>query len=439
MRTQEAERLREELEQFVDGLSSGMRHRVQRERTREYVVGLLLEGDRKSMEPMAARLAPDGVEAKRQALQHFVTHSPWRDDCIRSALARRFDGDMEEAVWIVDDTGFPKQGKHSVGVKRQYSGTLGKIGNCQVASSIHLANDEASVSLDWDLYLPKEWAEDPKRRAETKIPGEVTFRPKWKIALEQIDRIRSWRLIDREVLADSAYGNNTGFRDGLRVRQLQYTVQIEGRSAFWTPGQDPQPPRRLSGPGRPRTCWDSGQSRPRSAKQIAASLPRGAFRQVTWRDGTQGRMRSRFARVRVRPAPAKQRSRPLRPEEWLIVEWPTGESAPTKYWLSTAPASISLRKLVRRAKLRWRIERDYQDLKGEVGLDHFEGRTYPGWHHHVTLTMVAHAFLVNIQLNKKNSSTKLDVATCVSRTATHLGALPGTMLAMPTEYVSLPS
>jgi SRSO17 transposase len=397
-----------------------------------------MEGDRKSMEPMAARLAPNAVEAKRQALQHFVTHSPWRDDVVRSALARRMDKTMpEEAAWLIDDTGFPKQGKHSVGVKRQYSGTLGKVGNCQVAVSVHLASDEASVPLDFELYLPRDWTEDGARRREAKIPDGVAFRPKWQIALERLDRLLAWGLRRRDVAADAGYGGSTAFRDGLWERGLNYTVGVESKNVFWVSGEEPKPPvRRPGARGRPRTRWRAGDAKPQSAERIATTRLRRAFRKVTWREGSKGRMQSRFARLRVRAAPRRPYCEPPRPEEWLLVEWPAGEARPTKYWLSTAPSTLSLKKLVRCAKLRWRIERDYEDLKGEVGLDHFEGRTLPGWHHHVTLTMVAYAFLMTRRLgDQKNLAAELDAAACPARTSTAPGPMARSLLALPTTNV----
>jgi SRSO17 transposase len=344
----------------------------------------------------------------------------------------------EGGAWIVDDTGFPKQGKHSVGVKRQYSGTLGKIGNCQVAVSLHVATEEASVPVDFEVYLPKEWARDKARRRETKIPDAVAFRPKWKIALEQMDRALAWGLRPREALADAAYGTAVEFRDGLRERGLDYTVAIEGKSVFWLPGQEPQAPQRQPGRrGRPGTRWRAGQAKPQRAIQIAKTVLGGAFRRVTWREGSRGRMQSRFARLRVRAAPRRPYGEPPRPGEWLLVEWPQGETAPTKYWLSTAPESISLKQLVRRAKLRWRVERDYQDLKGEIGLDHFEGRTYPGWHHHVTLTMAAYAFLVTVRLrDKKNRRVHVDPAASTPRASTPSPSMARTMLALPSNHVT---
>ncbi len=366
-----------------------------------YVRGLLLEGERKSIEPMAKRL-PDG---NVQALQHFIGKSPWPYEPVRRQVAGVLCPEMGPGAWIVDDTGFPKKGRHSVGVTRQYSGTLGKIANCQVAVSLHHAIATASLPLDWTLYLPKEWTQDPKRCAAAGVPGPVHYKPKWALALDLIDRARTWKLTDQPVIADAGYGTIAEFRAGLRTRHLRYVVGVESTTGVWT-----RRPRRYrhpaAGRGRPATRWDYGGQRPRSVLDVAQALPAAAYRRVTWREGSKGKLASRFARVRVWPAHGYWEGKPPEDEQWLLIEWPADAAEPTKYWLATIPRRTSLVQLVRLAKARWRVEQDYQQLKDELGLDHFEGRSWLGWHHHVTMTMVAYGFLVREQLRRRAGGKK---------------------------------
>jgi SRSO17 transposase len=360
-----------------------------------YIRGLLLDGERKSIEPMAARL-PDG---NVQAMQQLIGQSPWPWVPVWQRLARRMTAELTpDPVWVIDDTGFPKKGEHSVGVARQYSGTLGKTANCQVAVSLHQVGAEESTILNWRLYLPESWTQDPKRRDEAGIPTEVKFQTKWQLALDMIDEVRAWGLPCGVVLADAGYGETTEFRQGLESRQLRYAVGIPGTVTVWT-----KPPRLRTTRGRSRrsTVYHYGRQRPCVVREVAAKA-RG-WKRVCWREGTKGWLESRFYACRVQPAHDFDEGEPPLPEVWLLIEWPPGEPEPTKYFLCQLPEHYSLRRLVRIVKSRWKIEQDYQQLKEELGLDHYEGRNWTGWHHHVTLVMLAHAFLTLEMLrNKKN-------------------------------------
>jgi SRSO17 transposase len=343
---------------------------------------------------MAARLVDDLSETSsmRQRLQECVANSPWSDEEARRRIALKAEKELPgiEAI-VVDDTGLPKKGEHSVGVYRQYSGTLGRTDNCQVATSLHLAGEKGSVGIAMQLYLPEVWAEDLERRRRAGVPDDVQFRKKWEIALDQIDDALAWGVRKHTVLADAGYGDAAEFRDGLTERELTYVVGVSSGHTVWPPGAEPRPPARVPGrPGRPKTRARDDDYEPVSIAELAAT---GTYRTVSWREGSRGRMSSRFAFFRVRAAEHRRKGKPPSQEQWLLCEWPTGEDKPTKFWLSTLPAQTPHRELVRVAKLRWRVERDYQDLKGEVGLDHFEGRTWRGFHHHATLCLVAHAFL----------------------------------------------
>jgi SRSO17 transposase len=305
-----------------------------------------------------------------------------------------------DAAWVVDDTGFPKQGSHSVGVTRQYSGTLGKTGNCQIAVSVHHVGEQGNAPLGWRLYLPESWASDEQRRQEAGIPAEVVFRPKWELALDIIDQIRGWGLSDRVVLADAGYGESTEFRQQLERRQLRYIVGVGPQVGVWI--EPPQPtllkPRRT---GRPPSALHYGDQRPLSVKTVAQQAK--GWKTIGWREGSQGRLKSRFWAGRVQPSHGFHEGKPPHKEIWLLVEWPESEKEPIKYFFCDLPADYSLRRLVRLAKCRWKIEQDYQQLKEELGLDHYEGRSWQGWHHHVTLVMMAHAFLTLETLRSKKN------------------------------------
>ena len=411
MDTREIEQFRLKLEVFLADVVLLMGRRERREHAEEYIRGLLLDGERKSIEPMASRL-PDGDV---QALQQFVNQSPWSTSEVRASLARKMEGEfVPEAYWIIDEVSFPKQGKHSVGVARQYCGALGKTANCQVAVTLDLGTEESSTPLDWALYLPEQWIHDPIRRKKAGIPEETTFKTKTELALELIDEVSGWGLEGRVVLADSAYGDSYEFRQGLRGRRLKYVVQVEGNLTAWTADPHPVDPPMKRGGKIPRKRLYAKELPPvRSLREIAKELPSSRWRKITWREGTKGPLCSRFARVIVWMANGLVQGKTMHvPSEELLIEWPEGSSDPVKFWLSSlSPRRTSWRRLVRRAKGRYRVEQDYREMKRELGLDHFEGRSWQGWHHHVTLVTLAYSFLVLERLgNKKNFW--IDVACC---------------------------
>jgi SRSO17 transposase len=348
---------------------------------------------------MAARLDPGRVGAAHQSLHHFVAKAA-RDDAALLAAVRAYalPALLERGpirAWLVDDTGLPKKGKLSVGVARQYCGQLGKRDNCQVAVTLSVATEQASLPIAYRLYLPEAWASDPARRALAGVPGEVEFRTKPAIALEQIGQALAAGVPTGVVVTDAGYGNDTDFRDGVTALGLAYVAGILGTTGLWPPGAGPLPAASWSGRGRPPKRLRRGpEHQPLAAEELAAGLPAGAWRTVTWREGTAGPLASRFAAVRVRPAHDDFRLAEPRAEEWFLAEWPEGESEPTKYWLSTLPEAATLEELVAAAKLRWRIERDFEELKQELGLGHFEGRGWRGFHHHASLCIAAYGFLV---------------------------------------------
>jgi SRSO17 transposase len=298
-------------------------------------------------------------------------------------------------AWVVDDTGLVKKGTHSVGVTRQYCGQVGKQENCRVAVSLSLSTREASLPIAWQLYLPEIWTQDKKRRKATGIPLEIGFQTKPEIALQQIRAAVDRELPKAPVLADAAYGNDTKFREGVTELGLLYVVGIQSSVSVWPPGQAPLPKRKWKGIGRPtKLLRRDSRHAPISIGELAMSLPFSAWKTVRWREGTRKPLRSRFAALRIRPAHRDYWSSEPRPEEWLLIEWPKQEAEPTKYWLSTLPENLRVRDLVRLAKQRWIIERDYQELKQELGLGHYEGRGWRGFHHHATLCIAAYGFLV---------------------------------------------
>jgi len=384
---------------YVEALTKALGHADRAAPFRAYCAGLVLPGERKSVEPMAARLEPTRVRAAHQSLHHLVAKADWSDAAMLAAVRARVLPAIERhgaiRAWIIDDTGFPKKGTHSVGVARQYCGQLGKQDNCQVAVSLSVANDHASLPIAYQLYLPEAWANDSARRAKAGVPDDIAFQTKPQIALTQIRAALLSGLPGAVVLADAGYGVDTDFRDGLTGLGLQYVVGIQSSTTLWPPGKGPLPPKSWSGRGRPPSLLRrDDKHKPVSAKELAISLPPTAWRRITWREGTNAKLASRFAAVRVHPAHRDiNRSEP-RPEEWCLIEWPKGEEQPTKYWFSTLPANTAFAELVREAKRRWRIERDYQDLKQELGLGHYEGRGWRGFHHHATLCIAAYGFLV---------------------------------------------
>jgi SRSO17 transposase len=383
---------------YVERLARTLGHADRRWPLEAYLTGLLLSGDRKSVEPMAAKVDPRHVSRAHQSMHHFVANAPWSDERLlaeaRDHALAQLERHAPVGAWVIDDTGIPKKGRHSVGVKRQYCGALGKTANCQVAVSVSLANKAMSVPAAWRLYLPESWASDGERRARVGVPPEIRFLPKWQIALEQIDALLSEDLPPAPVVADAGYGDTTAFREGLTERGFSYAVGVGKDTSVWPPGEAPLPPSRWSGRGRPPALVQrDGDHKPVSARALAAQLPEGAWQEIRWREGTKGTMVSRFAAVRVRPAHRDYLRHEPRPVEWLVIEWPSGDPEPTRYWLSTVPEDVDLAEIVALAKIRWRIERDYQELKDELGLDHYEGRGWRGFHHHGVLSMAAYCFL----------------------------------------------
>jgi SRSO17 transposase len=350
---------------------------------------------------MAARLAPDNVRRMHQSLHHLVADAPWSDEemlrQVRHQVLPAMEKDGPVVAWIVDDTGFPKQGKHSVGVARQYCGQIGKHDNCQAAVSLSVSTWKGSLPIAWRLYLPEAWCQDSERRRKTGIPEEIAFQTKPAIAIEQMRQAVEQKVPGGVVLADAAYGNSTQFRAGVSELGLQYAVGIESSTTVWEPGRQPLPaPPRTPGRGAPpKRMKRTADHQPVPAKQLALSLPPSAWKDVGWREGSKGTLRSRFAAVRVRIAHRDYKRTEPHPEEWLLIEWPKKESEPAKYWLSTLPAGASLKSLVKLAKHRWLIERDYEELKQELGLGHYERRSWRGFHHHATLCIAAYGFLVS--------------------------------------------
>lgn len=385
---------------YIDLLARAVEYADRREPMRAYCQGLVLPGDRKSVEPMASRIDPGHLSSRHQSMHHFVADSGWSDEAVlrvaRAWALEAMDTQGPLEAWIIDDTGFPKKGSSSVGVAHQYCGVLGKTGNCQCAVSLTLANRVASVPAAFRLYLPESWAADPARREKAGVPKAVRFQTKWEIALALIDHLVEEGVTTAPVLADAAYGDATAFREGLAQRHLTYIVGVGPQLTAWAKGRQPLPPRPKSpGRGRPGTRLRRDEDhRPESVRDLAKGLGPEAWQNIDWADGTKGRLRSRFALLRVRPAHRDYRRTDPRPEEWLLIEWPEGAEEPDHYWLSNGTLGISIQDLVAQAKLRWRIERDFQELKDEIGLDHYEGRGWRGFHHHASLCIATYAFVV---------------------------------------------
>jgi SRSO17 transposase len=383
----------------MDWLAQAVGHADRNLPLRNYCTGLLLDGERKSVEPMAARLAPDHVQSMHESLHHFVAQAPWSDADmlrqVRNYVLPAVQKNGPVTAWVVDETSFVKKGTHSVGVARQYCGRLGKKENCQVAVSLSVASATGSLPIAWRLYLPEEWANDPKRRREVDVPKQVQFQTKPQIALAQIRQAVEDGVSPGVVLADEVYGSNREFREGVADLKLSYSLAVRCTTTVWAMERQPLPPKPWGGKGPKPTRMRRDQThQPITVKQLAQELPEKAWREVAWREGSKETLHSRFAALRVRPAYEDDRKGGLQPEQWLLMEWPNGAEEPSGYWLASLPAKLSLKRLVGISKHRWVIERDYEELKQELGLSHYEGRNWGGFHHHATLCIAAYGFLM---------------------------------------------
>lgn len=397
MRSEEAAALDGRLSDFLEPMLGFLGREDRRRWARTYVAGLLLDGERKSIQPLAARLGWAGDAT--QSLQQFVSTSPWSCALLRAGMVAAATRLWPRPhAWIIDETSFPKAGSHSVGVAPQYCGALGKIANCQVAVSLHysakkLAADQSgSAALGWRLFLPREWCHDPTRRQKAGVPPEVTYRSKNALALELIEEALASGLPPAPVLADSDYGDDFGWRARLRQMAVSYCVAVQPRAKAWTTPPVGSPP-----PAAGRPLPKDLLSLPKRLDQIARELPPQAWRTLSWREGTRGLMQGRFARLPIWASHGytQRQHGAERTREWLFIEWPPHKDAPLDYWLAHLPETKTptLQRLVGLARERWRVEQDYRELKDELGLDHFEGRSWRGWHHHVSLVCLAHLFL----------------------------------------------
>jgi SRSO17 transposase len=421
---EQVEQVRPRLVEFVGRMLGGLPRSDQRAKGELYVRGLLTDGARKSMQPMAQRLGVD-----HQGLQQFITSSTWDYRLVRAKVASWAVDAINPDAYVVDDSGFAKDGTASPLVARQYSGTLGKVGNCQVGVSVQMVTDHASVAADWRLFCPPSWddatIEDPAlaertraRRARAGIPDSVRHREKWRLALDMLDEMLNpasdlgeaaggWGLPKRPVVGDSGYGDAAEFRLGLTERGLLYVLQVDPTAIAHAADEVPVTPA-FSGRGRPPK--PRYPDKPATFRELALAAGRSACRRITWRKGSKktksnptAAMRSHFLAIHIRPASRHIPRQPdaTLPDEWLIAEWPPDKPEPVKYWLSTMPPNTPLKTLVRLAKIRWRIEHDYRELKTGLGIDHFEGRNYTGWHRHVTLTILAQAFVTLLRADPK--------------------------------------
>ena len=392
---------------YIQHLCGVLGHKDRHAGLHDYCSALMLPIHRKSVEPMAAHTDPMNVAAKHQSLHHFVAKAQWSDENVLARVREWVSPHLgldSGCYWIVDDTGFPKKGVHSVGVARQYCGQLGKQDNCQVAVSLSLARAQASIPIAYQLYLPKDWVADAGRRKKAGVPDELGFATKPEIALKQLRDAIAAGVRPGVVLADAGYGDETAFRDGMTALGLLYSVGIRPGTTVWAPDVSPLPPIPQKGRGRPTKLLRRGPGHePVAVKALAISLPPTAYQTVVWREGSNSELTSRFAAIRVRPAHRDYWRSEQRAEEWLLVEWPEGDPEPLKYFLSTGPSDATLEQLVFVTKMRWRIERDYQELKQEFGLAQFEGRGWRGFHHHATLCIAAYAFLVSERLSQEGA------------------------------------
>jgi SRSO17 transposase len=384
--------VRERLEVFAaEVLGEAVNRQVQLINGELYLRGLIEGGARKSLEPIVARL---GEEADYESLQQFLAVSPWDPALVIKATAERVAPVIDVEAWVLDDTGFPKDGKHSPGVKRQYSGTLGKIGNCQIGVSVHAVGANGTVPLGWALYLPEEWCGDPERRRRAKIPEEIDFKTKPELGRDLIERAGRWDIARAPILGDEAYGENTKLRQRLDDAGFEYVFSIDRIASVFAPETVFTLPERIGETGRPRTRLRPDRE-PEAACKLVARLAPGSLQTVTFRDGPDGEpVTSQFCFLRVRALKRWQNGAEQQPrEEWLICEWPEGHEMPSDYWISNMPPDTPLEQLARLARMRWKIELDYKQLKGELGLDHYEGRSWLGWYHHTALVTAAHGFL----------------------------------------------
>jgi SRSO17 transposase len=371
------------LEEFFGLVGNHLGDKRRRASFAMYAFGILGDGERKSAEPIAARTCGDPKQAHNlhQKLLHFLAYSEWDDRAVRLEAARYAIEAVQKrepvVAWIIDDTGFLKQGTHSVGVQRQYTGSAGKITNCQIGVSLAAASGSEQIPLDFELYLPRCWSDDVARRAEAHIPEAVKFKTKLELALEMIERAKRNQIPGNIILADSAYGDSTDFRNAVRALGFEFAVGVLPTLGVVRLDRN-----------------DRINAKPESVERLVASLPEKAFRRLTWRDGTRRELQSRFCFVRVKTTHDDGKAIADREPLWLIAEWPEDEKKPSKFVLTTLPKSMSNKQIVRLLKERWRTERLYQDLKGELGLDHFEGRSFAGWHHHVSVVLCCYAFVV---------------------------------------------
>jgi SRSO17 transposase len=375
---------RQRLEAYFDGIGDVLGNKRRRESFAIYAMGILGEGERKSIEPIACRACPDPekADAAHQRLLHFALDSPWSDREVRREAARYSIAAMTQLdpidSWIIDDTGFLKQGTHSVGVQRQYTGSAGKITNCQIGVSLSVATQTEHAPIDFELYLPESWTSDARRRREARIPKEVEFKTKPELALAMIQRAVDDGVPRGVVLADGAYGTSRDFRDGVRALGLHYAVGVDPKTSV--------------------VLFDKlGRLRDEilGVRELAFRIQkRDGFRRCTWRHGTNDDLSARFALRRVVPAYDACYGMSNREPLWLLIEWRDGEDEPANYFFCSFPSRRSKKSLVRTVMQRWRTERAYQDLKGELGLDHFEGRRFPGWHHHISVVLCCYAFIV---------------------------------------------
>ena len=369
---------------MLDRMGRLLPRREQRECFATYAQGIMSEGERKSVEPIAARATADAVECSRAhgSILHFLREAPWDDHKVRlesaSYVIEALQAQEKVVVWIIDDIGFPKQGKHSVGVQRQYSGTLGKVGNRQVGVSLSIATRHEHVPIDFELYMPESWTEDKARCKKARVPVGLVFKTKTELALDLISRAMDNKIPGEVVLADAAYGGSAEFRNTVEMFGLDVGVAVKGNMMVWL-----------------LDAIERRRGEPIEARALGAKFGRDAFRRLTWRVGTCRKMVSNFKFCRVKVANDDGTEAADRQPMWLVIEWPDGESQPTKFVLTSLRRRMSKKEIVRVLQERWRTERAYEELKGELGLDPFEGRTFTGWHHHISVVLCCYAFIVS--------------------------------------------